>query len=338
MSRRFPHIPFDLEQIQPFLNGRRLRSYQLLSGGKINSNYRIELAEGEIYLLRLYARGSAATEQYAMSFVQDVLPVPAVLFAGDGWAVMRFLPGKLLQQAPEAAADAGRALAQIAAVQFARPGELIPNNEPQSLPFDGFEGFIQLCLDNLEARRWLGPELIAGVQGLLRQEASRFAELNQEARLVHGDFNPTNILVDNGKISGVLDWEFAHAGTPYMDIGNLLRNLGSAYDEIVASGLREGGLELPPDWRERAALVDLASHMEFLTSTHGGEVKRAAVGRVVALLKNSYADNADKTQIARIYQMQGNRLSREVLNLDPSEEEELAEEGMATDSKEWPEY
>lgn len=289
MSRRFPHIPFELERIQPFLNGRPLRSYQLLSGGKINSNYRIELADGEIYLLRLYARGSVTTEQYAMSFVQEVLPVPEVLFAGDGWAVMRFLPGEPLQQVPEVAAEAGRALAQIAAVQFDQPGELLPNNRTESFSFDGFQGFIQLCLDNPEAQRWLGPELMRGVQALLRREASRFDELNQEARLVHGDFNPTNILVDNGKVSGVLDWEFAHAGTPYMDIGNLLRNLGPAYEQRVASGLREGGLELPADWHERAALVDLASHMEFLTSTHGEEVKRAAVGRVVALLKSNYA-------------------------------------------------
>lgn len=288
MSRRFPHIPFDLERIQPFLNGRQLRSYQLLRGGKINSNYRIELADGEVYLLRLYARGSVTTEQYAMSFVQNVLPVPEVVFAGDGWAVMRFLPGVPLQQVPEVAAEAGRALAQIAAVQFDQPGALIPNNEPEPLPFNGLEGFIQLCLDNPEAQQWLAPKLVRGVEGLLRQEASRFAELNQEARLVHGDFNSTNILVDNGKVSGVLDWEFAHAGTPYMDIGNLLRNLGPAYEQSVASSLREGGVELPADWRERAALVDLASHMEFLTSTHGEEVKGAAVGHVVALLRSSY--------------------------------------------------
>lgn len=43
--------------------------------------------------------------------------------------------------------------------------------------------------------------------------------------LVHGDLNPKNVLVDpeRGEVTGVLDWEFSHAGSPYADIGNLTR-------------------------------------------------------------------------------------------------------------------
>jgi aminoglycoside phosphotransferase (APT) family kinase protein len=42
---------------------------------------------------------------------------------------------------------------------------------------------------------------------------------------VHGDFNPKNLLVDpeSGVVTGLVDWEFAHAGSPYADLGNLLR-------------------------------------------------------------------------------------------------------------------
>ena len=43
--------------------------------------------------------------------------------------------------------------------------------------------------------------------------------------LVHSDFNPKNILVDleTVEVVGVVDWEFAHAGSPYTDIGNFSR-------------------------------------------------------------------------------------------------------------------
>ena len=43
--------------------------------------------------------------------------------------------------------------------------------------------------------------------------------------LVHSDFNPKNLLVDPDtlEVTGLLDWEFAHAGHPYTDLGNLLR-------------------------------------------------------------------------------------------------------------------
>ena len=42
---------------------------------------------------------------------------------------------------------------------------------------------------------------------------------------MHSDFNPKNILVDpaSGAVTAVLDWEYAHAGSPYADLGNLLR-------------------------------------------------------------------------------------------------------------------
>lgn len=37
--------------------------------------------------------------------------------------------------------------------------------------------------------------------------------------LVHGDYRPANMLVQDGRISAVLDWEFAHAGDPAEDLG-----------------------------------------------------------------------------------------------------------------------
>lgn len=42
---------------------------------------------------------------------------------------------------------------------------------------------------------------------------------------MHSDFNPKNLLADpaSGALTGLLDWEFAHAGTPGTDLGNLLR-------------------------------------------------------------------------------------------------------------------
>ena len=101
-----------------------------------------------------------------------------------------------------------------------------------------------------------------------------------ECGLVHGDFNPTNILVRNGRVTGILDWEFAHANTPYMDIGNLLRNIDPTHHDDIARGLESGGMRLPHDWQVRAALIDLGSHLEFLTSQRSDDFKRLCVARI----------------------------------------------------------
>jgi aminoglycoside phosphotransferase (APT) family kinase protein len=37
--------------------------------------------------------------------------------------------------------------------------------------------------------------------------------------LVHGDYGLNNILIDNDKVSTILDWEFAHIGNPAYDLG-----------------------------------------------------------------------------------------------------------------------
>ncbi len=57
--------------------------------------------------------------------------------------------------------------------------------------------------------------------------------------LVHSDLNPKNVLVDLDtlQVTAVLDWEFAHAGHPATDLGNLLRfDREPAYVEGVLDG------------------------------------------------------------------------------------------------------
>lgn len=41
----------------------------------------------------------------------------------------------------------------------------------------------------------------------------------ERVTLVHGDFRPANVLVDNGRVEALLDWELAHLGDPVDDLG-----------------------------------------------------------------------------------------------------------------------
>ena len=85
---------------------------------------------------------------------------------------------------------------------------------------------------------------------------------------MHSDLNPKNLLVDPDtlEVTGLLDWEFAHAGHPCTDLGNLLRfDRDPAFADAVlaAYAARHGGA--PGDALDRAraadlwALVDLAA-------------------------------------------------------------------------------
>ena len=65
-----------------------------------------------------------------------------------------------------------------------------------------------------------------------------------------------------------------------MDIGNLLRHTDPGYHNLIESGLVAGGKILPDDWKQRAELVDLGSHLEFLTSTRSDAFKHECVARI----------------------------------------------------------
>ena len=284
MDRRNPHKPFDRSLIEGFLHGRDILSVDLLTAGKNNSNYKLTLSGGDLCVLRLYSGGDAARETHAMGLVRELVPVPLELERGDGWSVFTFLEGERLESVPEHSGQAAEALARISSVSFDSQGWVNADGSVTPFSFGGHEGFTDEMLARSDVRGWIGEEAAEAIIAIEKREEPLHAEMAAESRLVHGDFNPTNILVHDGAVSGILDWEYCHSGTPYMDIGNLLRNTDQAYHGDIKLGLEASGMTLPEDWQERAELVDLGSHLEFLTSDRSDDFKRQCVARIEGFL------------------------------------------------------
>lgn len=61
--------------------------------------------------------------------------------------------------------------------------------------------------------------------------------------LLHGDFGFHNFLFDDGKLTAVLDWEFAHVGDPAEELGYVRETVGKAidWDRLVANYVAAGG-------------------------------------------------------------------------------------------------
>ena len=126
-------------------------------------------------------------------------------------------------------------------------------------------------LERADVCAWVGSKTAVALRRIDMKQPSDA----EEPRLVHGDFNPTNILVYKGAVTGILDWEFSHAGSPYMDIGNLLRHLNPIHLGEIEAGLVAGGLNGPGDWATvKSAFADLSSHLEFLTTQRSGAFKQ----------------------------------------------------------------
>jgi Phosphotransferase enzyme family len=190
-------------------------------------------------------------------------------------------------------AAAGRALAAIGAVTFARAGvftgpDLVPS--PAGLPA-GLPEFVETCLAAGRASAALSP----GEQDRLRALAAAADPLARSVaaarQLVHADYNGKNLLAaardGRWSVSAVLDWEFAFSGSPLADIGNMLRFRDEQPHGFAAgfiAGYQTGAGPLPPGWREISEALDLYALAEFLTRPPGHRY----FGKAVALLKSHF--------------------------------------------------
>jgi aminoglycoside phosphotransferase (APT) family kinase protein len=266
-----------------------LASLTPLDGGWSGETFLAEVA-GERSVVRIYARpshrGAAAHEVDAalLRLVKGLLPVPEVLEVRraneatgmPALLVTSFLPGERLELLLPRLADAeratlGRSLGELLADLGGMPtlstgpfvdGRLtIGSFEPD---LDGLPAAVELAEPRLG---WWSPDELTGLREVA-VDAQALLDTVGRRVLVHSDFNAKNLLVDPDslEVTGLLDWEYAHAGHPFTDLGNLLRfERDEVFTDAVLAAYtaRRGGsagdalaLARAADLR---ALVDLAA-------------------------------------------------------------------------------
>ena len=151
------------------------------------------------------------------------LPVPAVVAAG-AWRdhpalLLTWSPGRPLVEALTArATDAPRA--QALGIAFGRAQAAIhaipppPELRDHPVPWEA----------------WAGPD--PHLRGCLARIPRR------PPALLHLDFHPFNVLVENGAVTAVLDWANARPGDPRADLARTLSLLQSAPLPNGAAGAR----------------------------------------------------------------------------------------------------
>ncbi|MFC7493650.1 MULTISPECIES: phosphotransferase family protein [unclassified Nocardioides] len=115
------------------------------------------------------------------------------------------------------------------------------------------------------------------------------ALLDEETRscLVHSDLNSKNLLLDPDslEVTGLLDWEFAHAGHPFTDLGNVLRfDRQPAYVDAVLGAYAELRGTPPARAIELARAADLYALAELASRAGQNPVADRAAVRVEAIL------------------------------------------------------
>jgi aminoglycoside phosphotransferase (APT) family kinase protein len=254
----------------------------------------------------------AAVLRLGRTVLAGCAPVPEVLETrtGDpgvgapGLLLAEHLPGErgdlLLPRLDEPAlAAAGRALgevvARLAGAVQPRAGRFVDEQltlASWEAPWDA-ESLVDLVAA-LVPRLGLAAADRAALLGLAGHADDVLQDADQEgpgAVLVHGDLNAKNLLLattedDGVVVTGVLDWEFAHAGSSWADLGNLLREQRSpAYVEAVLDTVaaRRG---VPADLAlDLARAADLVAVVELATRRGSNPVSDAAHERLLLMAR-----------------------------------------------------
>jgi aminoglycoside phosphotransferase (APT) family kinase protein len=322
MERRFETIAVTTAEVAAALRAvgieHPVATVEPLGGGKINTNLRVTLADGGAVVVRLYARGEIVGRKEAALYrhLAGCVPVPALLadsdaveLAGCPFAVLSLLPGIPLAEALTAilpdngyslGEKVGEAVGSVHAVAFDRAGDLRGNAAGGLEVVDWGEAedwdtggedidlfLFRLWVEKGHAGQRLGEPLRHRLTDLY---FANHGIVEGTERLVHGDLNPTNLLVDpDAGTVGIVDWEFAHVGTPLMDLGNLLRD-EAIYPLAFVRGFLDGYQRiagpLPVNWRRQSRYIDLLSHLEFLSSPEDRpETHRRAISRIEETLR-----------------------------------------------------
>lgn len=246
-------------------------------------------AGGERQVVRIYARprpdGLPAHEIDAavLSLVRGLVPVADVLEARradpasgmPALLVTSVLPGErgdLLLPGLDRAGlrrlgeSVGELAATLGGIPMLRPARFV-DGELRLGDLGGPDGLPEWVAAHADRLAHWSPDDLAGLRAVA-SGAQDLLDTVARTCLVHSDLNPKNLLVDPATlaVTGVVDWEYAHAGHPFTDLGNVLRfDREPAYVEAVLGAYADRRGTPPAEALALAraadlwALVDLAA-------------------------------------------------------------------------------
>jgi aminoglycoside phosphotransferase (APT) family kinase protein len=260
---------------------------------------RVESARNEVWLvgdfvIRIAAEASTRRlvyEQEVVARLPREVRHPGVIHTGRApfgqWCLMRRVPATPLAHQWLELNEAQRygAVLSLARALRAIHGVDSSGLEPPFLAEGSLECSHQLpvdrlwrLVDQLRSTRAIDPGLLLAATALVDTAEAVLGP--QPATLVHGDFHLENVLVADGVVQAVIDFEFARAGWPELDLEVLLRfceepqlHVGSAGGTIsrddfrpVVTWLRDGYPELfeHPNLVERVNLCSLSYDLRDL--------------------------------------------------------------------------
>jgi hygromycin-B 7''-O-kinase len=292
-------------------SGRFLRKAGWVSQVWVGDEYVVRLSNGRFR--DAYRHEAAVVTLLAGSEVPHARHLAHGVGPDGPWYVSERLPGRTLHDAWPAA-DSRTRQAMIESLGFALralhrvgvPAGLLPPWLADALAGKPWPAYhppvVSAALQQVEAARELPAHdsgLLADVAEWIQERLAFFAA--DEPVLVHGDVHGSNVMVDHGRVTGLIDFAEALAQPADVELDTILRWCARAreYPPVPGEqGLDETSLAQVPGWlhgaypelferenlRERLLFYDM--HVELALYAHhpDPDMREAAQDRIARLL------------------------------------------------------
>jgi aminoglycoside phosphotransferase (APT) family kinase protein len=122
-------------------------------------------------------------------------------------------------------------------------------------------------LNNRAVER-LGTRVINKLKKFIQENNELLGRMAQNFVFSHGDFRPANIMVKDGRLIGIIDWEGALSAPDYYDIGQFTRykeHMSEKAKNRFISGYNQNTRRpVGGDWEKLSKLMDLVNLLVFL--------------------------------------------------------------------------
>jgi aminoglycoside phosphotransferase (APT) family kinase protein len=208
--------------------------------GTVNALYRIGPAMVARFPRTNWAHGTFERQARWLPVIARSVPiaVPVPLGKGQpafgypyGWGVYSWLPGEpVTAGAATGEADLARSLAAL----LTGLGLVDPTAAPAQRRGDLRADWDRAVAEALSA---LGEDVDTKAAAAAWQEALHADGWNGHPRWVHGDLMPANLLLTDGWLSGVIDWDASGVGDPAVDLQVAWNTLSATGREVLRKRL-----------------------------------------------------------------------------------------------------
>jgi aminoglycoside phosphotransferase (APT) family kinase protein len=265
-----------------FDSQKTVEDIEIFTGGKRTTNYKIRLKESEQeFVLRIYPENDRSwhKEFKLQNTLKNYLPVPEMYYLNEDkliidkpFSIVQFLDGVTLDKhlagnnriSELLAQNIGESLAIIHQKEF--KGLLEENSQTK----DGLPLILSWYdyLLNHRAIERLGTRIINKLKIIIHENNELLGQMAQNFVFSHGDFRPANIMVKDGRLIGIIDWEDALSAPDYFDIGQFTRykeHLSEKAKNRFISGYNQNTRRpVGKDWEKLSKLMDLVNLLVFL--------------------------------------------------------------------------